>query len=151
MRGYVAEFGVQAAGVADEEDVRLELADVRKLARRLLRGVAGAARVEDRPSFGRLLAEHLGTNTADVDVVQETWPAYDLVNVQAGLDAWLAAGGREHRLVGVVNCTSSRTRTTGWRCCYAPPTPSRACHGWWSRWPPTTPRSRPGSRPRSVS
>lgn len=28
---------------------------------------------------------------------------YDQVNVQAGLDAWLAEPGREHRLVGVVN------------------------------------------------
>ena len=82
---------------------RLQVADLRKLARRFIRGVVGAARVEDRVTFGKLLHEHLGVDTADLDVVEEAWPAYDHVNVQAGLDAWLEVPGRSHELVGVVN------------------------------------------------
>ena len=30
-------------------------------------------------------------------MVEESWPAYDHVNVQVGLDAWLARAGRTHR------------------------------------------------------
>ena len=30
-----------------------------------------------------------------------SWQAYDHVNVQIGLDAWLAAPGREHVLAGI--------------------------------------------------
>ena len=36
------------------------------------------------------LAEHLGHDAGELEVVEETWPGYDHVNVQAGLDAWLA-------------------------------------------------------------
>ncbi len=58
------------------------------------------ARAEDQ-SVGRLLSEHLGTPEAELPVAKGSWPAYDRVNVQTGLDAWLAAPGREHRLVGL--------------------------------------------------
>jgi hypothetical protein len=34
-------------------------------------------------------------------IVEETWPAYDAVNVQVGLDAWLGEAFREHELVGM--------------------------------------------------
>lgn len=81
----------------------LRLSDVRKLGRRAVRSVAGAARVEDRVTFSKLLTAHLGVSTTELDVVEETWPAYDQVNVQAGLDAWLAIDGREHDIEGVVN------------------------------------------------
>ena len=34
-------------------------------------------------------------------VVRATWPGYDRVNVQVGLDAWLAGPGRGHQLAGI--------------------------------------------------
>src|SRR5260370_14187035 len=79
---------------------RLELADVGRLARRVLRRAVVAARTEDAP-VQRALWEHLGPQAADVPVVRATWPGYDRVNVQVGLDAWLAGPGRRHELAGV--------------------------------------------------
>jgi hypothetical protein len=79
---------------------RLELGDVGRLARRLLRRVVVAARTEDAP-VQRALWEHLGPRAADVPVVRVTWPGYDRVNVQVGLDAWLAAPGRRYELAGL--------------------------------------------------
>ncbi|MBA2444498.1 MAG: ATP-binding protein [Nocardioidaceae bacterium] len=98
---YPAEFP-QDAGVGDQDD-RIRLSDVAKLARRARRGVVGAARAGDQVTFARLLAEHLGEDTSDFDVIEESWPTYDHVNVQAGLDAWLSQSGRTHQLVGLVN------------------------------------------------
>jgi hypothetical protein len=63
----------------------------------------GAARAEDLVTFRKLLVEHLGGEPESLDVVQESWPSYDHVNVQAGLDAWLARSDRDHQVVGVVN------------------------------------------------
>ena len=90
-------------GATGEPDLRLELADVGRLARRGLRAVVGAARAGDRPRLSRILAAHLGPGTEGYDVVEETWPGYDQVNVQAGVDAWLADPRRTSELVGVAN------------------------------------------------
>jgi hypothetical protein len=79
---------------------RPELADVGRLARRLLRRAVAAARTEDAP-VQRALWEHLGPQAADVPVVRATWPGYDRVNVQVGLDAWLAEPGRRLELAGL--------------------------------------------------
>jgi hypothetical protein len=79
---------------------RPELADVGRLAKRLLRRVVVVARTEDAP-VQRALWEHLGPQAADVPVVRATWPAYDRVNVQVGLDAWLAGPGRRFELTGL--------------------------------------------------
>ena len=73
---------------------RLELADVGRLARRLLRRAVAAARTEDAP-VQRALWEHLGPQAADVPVVRATWPGYDRVNVQVGLDRFLDAGAAD--------------------------------------------------------
>ena len=81
-------------------DSRLELADVGRLARRLVRRVVAAARTEDAP-VQRALWEHLGPQAVDVPVVRAAWPGYDWVNVQVGLDAWLAGPGRRHELAGI--------------------------------------------------
>ena len=89
--------------VSDGHDDRLRLSDVGKLARRTRRRIVGAARAEDRVTFRKLLVEHLRIEPGSLDVVQESWPAYDHVNVQVGLDAWLAGEGRSHQLVGVAN------------------------------------------------
>ena len=94
--------GAPVGGAPAGGDLRPELADVGRLARRGLRAVVGAARAGERPSLNRILAEHLGAGAEAYDVVEETWPAYDHVNVQAGLDAWLADPRRSWELVGVV-------------------------------------------------
>ncbi len=82
-------------------DIGPELADVGRLARRLMRRAVAAARADDAPAL-RLLRAHLGPGAAELPVVGGSWPGYDHVNVQAGLDAWLAGGGREHRRAGLV-------------------------------------------------
>jgi AAA+ superfamily predicted ATPase len=104
MRRSFAAWSAEQPGVGlDESTDRLQLSDVGKLARRVRRGVVGAARAEDRVTFGKLLGAHLDVDVTDLDVVEEAWPSYDHVNVQAALDAWLAQAGRTHQLIGVVN------------------------------------------------
>jgi ATPase family associated with various cellular activities (AAA) len=88
----VADFG--------GHDDRPELADIPRIARRLIRWAVQAARTEDTPLAG-LLRDHLGPDAAGFRVVSGSWPGYDLVNVQAGLNGWLAGWRREHELVGL--------------------------------------------------
>src|SRR5215212_6878599 len=102
-RGWVAYGPTSSSGPGADDPLRPELADLGRLARRGMRAVVGAARAEDRPRLSRILAEHLGPGVGELDVVEEAWPAYDHVNVQTGLDAWLAASGRTSELVGVVS------------------------------------------------
>jgi hypothetical protein len=98
---YAPEPGTPATSGEDDEPLRLS--DVGKLARRARRRIVRVARAEDRLTFGRLISEHLTVDPASLDVVREAWAPYDHVNVQAGLDAWLAEPGRGHRLVGVAH------------------------------------------------
>jgi len=77
-----------------------ELADIPRMARRLIRRAVLVARTDDAP-VQRLLREHLGPDAAGLPVVSGSWQGYDHVNVQAGLDAWLAGWRREHELVGL--------------------------------------------------
>jgi len=70
---------------------RAELADVGRLARRLLNRAVETARTEDQP-LRRLLLGHLGPDAALLPSVSATWPSYEHVNVQVALDAWLADG-----------------------------------------------------------
>ncbi len=86
-------------GLGDRDD-RPELADIARMARRLVRRAVLAARAEDAPVPG-VLREHLGPDAAALPVISGSWPGYDHVNVQAGLDAWLAGWSREHELVGL--------------------------------------------------
>jgi hypothetical protein len=81
-------------------DPRPELADVARLARRLVQRAVSVARAEDAPAQ-RLLRDHLGPSAATMPVVSGAWPAYDHVNVQAGLDTWLTDGRRAHHLAGL--------------------------------------------------
>jgi len=92
--------GFSDLGPADDEHERLRLSDVGKLARRSRRRIVQAARADDRPTFSKLLRTHLGPDIDALEVVEESWPGYDLVNVQIGLDEWLAGDGRTHQLVG---------------------------------------------------
>jgi hypothetical protein len=95
--------------VADtgSQDDRPELADLARIARRLLRRAVVAARTEDAP-VQRALREHLGPDSAALPVATGSWPGYDHVNVQAGLDAWLAGWQREHELVGLTGYQQER-------------------------------------------
>ena len=96
-----ASYAPATVGAPAAADGRpLELADLGKLARRGVRAVTKAARVDDRVTFASLLTAHLGPGAAGAEVAEDTWPGYQHVNVQAGLDAWLA--GRQGRVVGVL-------------------------------------------------
>lgn len=70
--------------------------------RRAVRGVVGVARAGEPVTLGSVLRAHLGVVGAELDVVEESWRGYQHVNVQAGIDAWVAGSGAEVRLVGVV-------------------------------------------------
>jgi hypothetical protein len=86
-----------------DDDEALRISDVGKLVRRTRRRIIGAARADERVTFRKLLLEHLEGDPSSLDVITESWPAYDHVNVQAGLDEWLAGSGREHQVVGMLN------------------------------------------------
>jgi hypothetical protein len=77
-----------------------ELADVGRMARRIVRRAVSAARAQDDP-VPRVLRTHLGPDAAALPVVGGSWRGYDHVNLQAGVDAWLARWDREHELVGL--------------------------------------------------
>jgi hypothetical protein len=90
-------------GRPPEEDERLRLSDVGKLARLTRRRIVGVARADDRPSFLKILGEHLRAPLDGLEVVEEAWPGYELVNVQLGLNAWLEGEERTHQLLGMTN------------------------------------------------
>ena len=90
---------MEDAGVDLSPD-RPELADVGRLARRVMRRTIAAARA-DEGSVGKLLAAHLGAQQTTLPVARGSWPVYDQVNVQTAVDIWLAEPGRTHQLVGL--------------------------------------------------
>ena len=47
------------------------------------------------------LIEHLGEGAGSLPVTSGTWPSYEHVNVQGGLDHWLEGWPGEHRLLGL--------------------------------------------------
>jgi hypothetical protein len=102
--GWVSSRAVSPGGGAPppggEQDLRPELADVARLARRLVRRTVSAARAEEN-SIWHLLAGHLGPGVATLPVTSGSWPQYDQVNVQAGLESWLAEPGRTHEITGL--------------------------------------------------
>jgi hypothetical protein len=87
-------------GTALGPDARPELSDIGRLGRRLVGRAVALARAEDA-SVLRLLADHLGPDPATLPVATGSWLPYDQVNVQTGVDAWLAEPGRTHQLVGL--------------------------------------------------
>jgi ATPase family associated with various cellular activities (AAA) len=86
-----------------EEDVRPELQDIGRLARRVVRRTVRAARADEEPTLTSILREHLGGVSAERAVVDQVWPMYEHVNVQAGIDAWLRDAPVTSQLVGVVD------------------------------------------------
>jgi hypothetical protein len=99
MAGFAAYGPVP---VADPEVV-LELKDLRRYGRRVVRRFVAQARADERPTFRSIVSEHLDRRVDELPVTEEGWPGYEHVNVQRALDAWLAGPGREHRLVGLAD------------------------------------------------
>ena len=93
-----------------QQDLRPELADVGRLARRLMNRTVAAARADEAESVASVLGAHLGAGRAGLPVAKASWPGYDRVNVQTGLEAWLAEPGRSHELTGL---TEFRDRDFG--------------------------------------
>src|SRR5208282_3901933 len=82
-------------------DDRPELADVGRLARKLVGRTVRMARTEDQ-ALRRVLLDHLGPGAAYLPMVSSNYPLYEQVNLQVGVDAWLAADpGRTHEAVGI--------------------------------------------------
>ena len=80
---------------------RPELADAGRLARKLTQRAVRAARSEDQP-LRRVLIEHLGPDAAALPTVSDNCPLYEHVNLQVGVDEWLAASPRRtHETVGI--------------------------------------------------
>src|ERR1022692_3038423 len=94
--------GQASYGQAAGPQGRPEMADIGRLARRFMTRTVAAARAEEE-SVSRLLGEHLGAQAAAMPLARGSWPAYDQVNVQTGLDACLAEPGRSHHLVGLTH------------------------------------------------
>ena len=92
---------------------RPELADVGRLARRLVYQAVDAARSEDKP-LRRLLLDHLGGDADGLPAVSGSWPSYEHVNLQAGLDAWLAGPGRRFELLGIAGAMRGMDYGIGW-------------------------------------
>jgi ATPase family associated with various cellular activities (AAA) len=78
-----------------------EIADVGRLWRRALRGVVAVARADEQRTLTRILQEHLGLGCDQLPVLEESWPPYDHVNIQAGVDAWLCDPTRTWQLQGI--------------------------------------------------
>jgi ATPase family associated with various cellular activities (AAA) len=100
VRGGQTPRGQATYGRTAGQPPRPELADLGRLAKGLVARAVAVARAEDQ-SVGRMLSEHLGTQGTELPVAKGSWPSYDRVNVQTGVDAWVASPGREHRLVGL--------------------------------------------------
>jgi len=88
-------------------DDRPELADAGRLARKLVYRAVRTARTEDQP-LRRVLLDHLGPDAATLPTVSDTSPLYEQVNLQIGLDAWLAEPGREHESIGITGVPQMR-------------------------------------------
>ncbi len=98
--GRGVSYAVGRGGRRDDEALQPELADVGRLGRRLLDKAVRAARGEPDP-LRDLLKDHLGPGADDIPLVTGSWQPYDHVNVQIGLDAWLARACRWHELAGL--------------------------------------------------
>ncbi|GAG33851.1 unnamed protein product, partial [marine sediment metagenome] len=108
MRRHTRYIGPVGFAAADEAPLAtssgsevFEIADLGRLARRALRGIVRTARAGSGETLQSRIKEHLDEANPELAVVRDSWPVYDQVNVQLGLDDWLIE--REHELVGVTN------------------------------------------------
>jgi cell division protease FtsH len=87
---------------------RPELADAGRLARKLLRRAVRTARSEDQP-LRQVLLDHLGPDAAALPTVSDACPLYEQVNLQVGVEAWLATGkDRQHEVIGITGIPQMR-------------------------------------------
>ena len=96
-------LGPDATGPDGREVRRPELADVGRYGRLLVDRFVTQARSAQQPTFRSIIGVHLETGVDDLAVVEEAWPAFEHVNVQAALDAWLGVEGRTHQVIGLVD------------------------------------------------
>lgn len=82
---------------------RPELADVGRFGRVFVDRFVTQARSALQPTFRSIIGTHLQTAVDDLAVVEEVWPGFEHVNVQAALDAWLAVQGRAHQVIGLAD------------------------------------------------
>jgi hypothetical protein len=101
---------VAPAGAVTAPEARPELADVSRLWRRAVRGVVAQARSTRAPAVSEVLIAHLDAGGERLPVLEERWAGYDHVNLQAGVDAWLAQPGRRAEVIGL---TGMETPTAG--------------------------------------
>jgi ATPase family associated with various cellular activities (AAA) len=87
--------------VARQSSLRPEAADVGRIGRRLIRTVVKAARQDNGVNLAELLAAHLGPDLEELPVVGTGWPTYEHVNVQIGLEHWLAEPVRTCERIGI--------------------------------------------------
>src|SRR5579872_209416 len=88
--------------LGDDEPLRPRASDLSGFGRHIARRLLGIARSDQPTGLAKLLVDHLGPEVRSQPVVSDRWPAYDRVNVQLGLEAWLGEDGRSHQLVGIV-------------------------------------------------
>jgi ATPase family protein associated with various cellular activities (AAA) len=100
-RRYSANRTLSAA--TSDDDSGPELRDLGRLARRVVRRTVRAARADEAPTLSSILRDHLGGPSDERAVVEESWPIYEHVNVQAGIDALLGETSITSQLVGVVD------------------------------------------------
>jgi cell division protease FtsH len=60
------------------------------------------AHEDDRSPVRDRLDEHLGIDTTDAPIVAASFDAWDHVNVQVAITAWLAEPGRSHEMLGLM-------------------------------------------------
>jgi hypothetical protein len=81
--------------------LRPEPADLIRLGQRALSALVATARKQSATPLAAVLAGHFGPTVTDLPVVGTQWPSYELVNVQIGLEHWLADPRRTHERVGI--------------------------------------------------
>jgi len=105
--------GQATYGMAGSQGARPELADVGRLARRFVQKAVATARAGQQ-SVGTVVAEHLSGEADGLPIATGTWPSYDQVNAQTGLDVWLAEPGRTHLLLGLTHMRHSDSGLADW-------------------------------------
>lgn len=105
-RGDAPRPGVQApswhaSAATANQDATPELADVSRMARRLVRRFVATARADALPTLQSVLRAHFGSPADALPVVSENWPPFEHVNVQLGLEGWLATVRRSFQLIGI--------------------------------------------------
>ena len=88
--------------------------------RRFAEAMSNAAPSHGSSPVRDLIDEHAGASTEMTPILSENFAAWDHVNVQVALSAWLAAEGRSHELIGLTgqqrhySSLSDMLDTAGW-------------------------------------